>query len=140
MNAFRLCIATLVLLLLPQQLAAYDFMVDGLCYNRNSDGTSVTMTYQTELKRILLTQKAITTEADNALGEPVQLRLCSDPTDSAAEIYCALGYNPVPFKRYTIKVPSPPPDGKICSTHDKIPKNETTTAQPNSDKLPLKLG
>ena len=96
--------------------------------------------YWTELKRILHTQKAITTEADNALGEPVQLRLCSDPTDSAAEIYRALGYNPVPFKQYTIKVPSPPPDGKICSTHDKIPKNETTTAQPNSDKLPLKLG
>ena len=47
MNAFRLCIATLILLLLPQQLAAYDFMVDGLCYNRNSDGTSVTVTYQT---------------------------------------------------------------------------------------------
>ncbi len=47
MNVFRLCIATLILLLLPQQLAAYDFMVDGLCYNRNSDGTSVTVTYQT---------------------------------------------------------------------------------------------
>ncbi len=46
MNAFRLCIATLILLLLPQQLAAYDFMVDGLCYNRNSDGTSVTVTYE----------------------------------------------------------------------------------------------
>ena len=25
---------------------AYDFMVDGLCYNKNSDGTSVTVTYQ----------------------------------------------------------------------------------------------
>lgn len=96
--------------------------------------------YWTELKRILHTQKAITTEADNVLGEPVQLRLCSDPTDRAAEIYRALGYNPVPFKRYTIKASSPPPDGKICSTHGKIPKNETTTGQPNSDKPPLKLG
>ena len=66
--------------------------------------------YRTEIKRILHTQKAITTEADNALGEPVELRLCSDPTDSAAQIYRALGYNPVPFKRYTIKPPSPPPD------------------------------
>ena len=46
MNVFRLCIATLILLLLPQQLAAYDFMVDGLCYNRNSDGTSVTVTWE----------------------------------------------------------------------------------------------
>ena len=33
-----------VLLLLPQGAAAYDFMVDGLCYNYNSDGTSVTVT------------------------------------------------------------------------------------------------
>ncbi len=35
-----------VALLLPQAAAAYDFMVDGLCYNMNSDGTSVTVTYQ----------------------------------------------------------------------------------------------
>ena len=28
------------------QLSAYDFMVDKLCYNINSDGTSVTVTYQ----------------------------------------------------------------------------------------------
>ena len=35
-----------VALLLPQAAAAYDFMADGLCYNRNSDGTSVTVTYQ----------------------------------------------------------------------------------------------
>ena len=66
--------------------------------------------YWTEIRRILSTQKAITTEADNALGEPVELRLCSDPADNAAEIYRALGYNSVPFKRYTIKPPSPPPD------------------------------
>lgn len=26
--------------------SAYDFMVNGLCYNKNSDGTSVTVTYQ----------------------------------------------------------------------------------------------
>ena len=25
---------------------AYDFKVDGLCYNYNSDGTSVTLTYE----------------------------------------------------------------------------------------------
>ena len=46
----------------------------------------------------LLTRKAINTEADNAPGEPVQLRLCSDSTDSAAEVYRALGYNPRPVK------------------------------------------
>ena len=31
--------------MLPQLASAYDFMVDGLCYNYNSDGTSVTVTY-----------------------------------------------------------------------------------------------
>ena len=36
----------LIALLQPQSVAAYDFMVDGLCYNFNSDGTSVTVTYQ----------------------------------------------------------------------------------------------
>lgn len=33
-------------LLMPQAVAAYDFMVGGLCYNKNSDGTSVTVTYK----------------------------------------------------------------------------------------------
>ncbi len=66
--------------------------------------------YWTELKRILSTQKAITTEAENALGECVQIRLCSDPTDAASELYRALKYNPKPFNRYTIIIPSPPPD------------------------------
>ena len=40
-------LAVLLLALLPQAAAAYDFMVDGLCYNKNSDGTSVTVTYET---------------------------------------------------------------------------------------------
>ena len=35
-----------VVLLLPKWASAYDFMVDGLCYNRNSNGTSVTVTYE----------------------------------------------------------------------------------------------
>ena len=38
-------LAVLLLALLPQAAAAYDFMVGGLCYNKNSDG-SVTVTYQ----------------------------------------------------------------------------------------------
>ena len=32
--------------MLPQLACAYDFMVNGLCYNKNSGGTSVTVTYQ----------------------------------------------------------------------------------------------
>ena len=37
--------AALFAVLVPQQLAAYDFMVDGLCYNLTS-GTTVEVTYQ----------------------------------------------------------------------------------------------
>ncbi len=36
----------LIAAMLPQLASAYDFMVDGLCYNYNSDGTSVTVTWQ----------------------------------------------------------------------------------------------
>lgn len=66
--------------------------------------------YWTEIKRILATQKAITTEASNVLGERVELRLCSDPTDSSAELYRHLNYKSMPFKRYTIHPNSKPPD------------------------------
>lgn len=64
--------------------------------------------YWTELKRILSTQKAITTQGTNALGEIIEMRLCSDPTDSAAEIYRCLNYKSKPFRKYTIKPPEPP--------------------------------
>ncbi|CDN30778.1 hypothetical protein BN938_2595 [Mucinivorans hirudinis] len=66
--------------------------------------------YWTELKRILSTQKAITTKAENALGEQIELRICSDPTDAASELYRILGYNPIPFRRHTIKTAPPPPN------------------------------
>ena len=56
--------------------------------------------YWTELKRILSTQKAITTERRNALGERLILRLCSEPIDQAAEIYRRLRYTSIPFQRY----------------------------------------
>ena len=62
--------------------------------------------YWTELKRILSTQKAITTEGTNALGEHVALRMCSEPTDKAAEIYRLLRYDPTPFRRYYLHQPN----------------------------------
>lgn len=62
--------------------------------------------YWTELKRILSTQKAITTEGTNASGEHVTLRMCSEPTDKAAEIYRLLRYNPTPFRRYYLHQPN----------------------------------
>ncbi len=36
----------LAILTVSFSASAYNFMVDGLCYNKNSDGTSVTVTYQ----------------------------------------------------------------------------------------------
>lgn len=54
--------------------------------------------YWTEIVRRLSTQKAITTEAVNALGEKVQLRQCSEPTKAAADIYQRLKYKAMPFR------------------------------------------
>lgn len=64
--------------------------------------------YWTELKRMFSTQKAITTEAINAIGETVEIRLCSVPIDSVLELYKYLGYDSMPFKKYIIKSNPPP--------------------------------
>ena len=37
----------LLMLLTGISATAYDFMVDGLCYNYNSDGATVSVTYET---------------------------------------------------------------------------------------------
>ena len=52
----------------------------------------------------------------------------SDPTDRAAELYRALGYNPQPFKRYHKQTSNPPPQ-KICSTHATIFKTQLLDEQ-----------
>ena len=62
--------------------------------------------YWTEIVRRMSTQKAVTTEAVNALGEKVEVRLCSTPKKEAADIYEMLGYKKMPFWR---KI-------KVCST------------------------
>ena len=62
--------------------------------------------YWTEIKRRMSTQKAITTEGVNPLGEKVTIRMCSHPTKAAKEIYERLKYKKMPFKRKT----------KVCST------------------------
>ena len=46
-NILKSLLLALLLAMLPQVASAYDFMVDGLCYNYNGDGTSVTLTYET---------------------------------------------------------------------------------------------
>lgn len=61
--------------------------------------------YWKEIVRIMSTQKAVTTEATNMLGEKVILRICSDPPPNARKIYQALNYTTHPFRKI-----------KICST------------------------
>ena len=59
--------------------------------------------YWTEMVRRMSTQKAVTTEATNALGEKVHMRMCSEPTEAANNIYELLKYKKMPFKK--IKIP-----------------------------------
>ena len=58
--------------------------------------------YWTEIVRIMQTQKSITSEAINALGEKVKMRICSTPTEQAADIYSMLKYKTTPFRRIKI--------------------------------------
>ena len=46
-NILKSLLLALLLAMLPQVASAYDFMVDALCYNKNGDGTSVTVTFET---------------------------------------------------------------------------------------------
>ena len=71
---------------------------------------------------------AITTEAVNALGERVEMRLCSDPTDRAAELYRTLGYPPSHSNVTTYKPPIHHPK-QICSTHVTIFKTQLLDEQ-----------
>ena len=58
--------------------------------------------YLTEIVRIMSTQKAVTTEGANALGEKVYMRLCSEPTKAAEDIYERLKYRKMPFRKIQI--------------------------------------
>lgn len=64
------------------------------------------------------TQKAVTTEAVNALGEKIQSRICSEPIKQVALIYKALHYKDRPFRKI-----------KICSTQNEFQKNNNTVLQ-----------
>lgn len=61
--------------------------------------------YWTEIIRIMSTQKAVTTTALNKLGEKIEFRMCTKPTEKANDIYKKLKYKTMPFKKM-----------KICST------------------------
>lgn len=61
--------------------------------------------YWTEIVRTMSTQKVITTEGYNPLGEKILLRQCSEPTEAAEDIYKRLNYKKMPFKKI-----------RLCST------------------------
>lgn len=82
-------------------LLAY-WIVNTIRYKLKQTGEK---SYWTKIVQHLSTQKAITTEAVNTFGEKVTIRLCSEPTKSAADIYQRLNYKPMPFRRK-----------KLCST------------------------
>ena len=58
--------------------------------------------YWTEIVRIMSTQKAVTSEAVNAMGEKVEMRICSTPTEQAADIYSMLNYKKMPFRKIKV--------------------------------------
>ena len=90
--------------LVHTRLMFYDYLtLNTIRYKLRLTGEAC---YWTEIKRRMSTQKAITTEAVNALGEKVKLRLCSNPTKAAEDIYERLQYKKMPFRRKT----------KVCST------------------------
>lgn len=55
--------------------------------------------YWTEIVRIMSTQKAVTTEGTNTIGDKVYMRLCSEPTKAAEDIYDKLKYKKMPLKK-----------------------------------------
>ena len=59
--------------------------------------------YWTETVRMMPTQKAVTTEATNALGEKVYMRIYSEPTLAVKEIYEQFKYKKMPFRKIKIE-------------------------------------
>lgn len=79
-------------------LLAY-WIVNTIRYRLKRTGMSH---YWTEIVRRMSTQKAVTTEATNALGEKVYMRICSEPTLAVKDIYERLKYKKMPFRKIKI--------------------------------------
>ena len=52
-----------------------------------------------EIIRIMNTHKAVTTTAQNKSDQIIQIRRCSEPNPKVKQIYQALGYKSIPFKK-----------------------------------------
>ena len=75
------------------------WIVNAIRYKLKQTGEN---SFWTEIVRRMSTQKAITTEGVNALGEKVSLRLCSEPSKAAEDIYERLRYRKMPFRKIQI--------------------------------------
>ena len=80
-------------------LLAY-WIVNTIRYKLKQKGYT---SHWTEIVRVMKTQKAVTTEATNALGDKVYLRMCSEPNKAADNIYELLNYRKMPFRRIRIE-------------------------------------
>ena len=58
--------------------------------------------YWTEIVRTMSTQKLVRSNATNALGEIVEMDICTQPTQAAAAIYDKLGFRHYPFRKMKI--------------------------------------
>ena len=58
--------------------------------------------YWTEIVRIMSTQKLVRSKAANALGEIVEMDICTQPTQAATAIYDKLGFRHYPFRKMKI--------------------------------------
>lgn len=52
-----------------------------------------------EIVRVMNTQKAVTTTAENIHGDVISIRKCSEPSEQVKKIYTALKYKQAPFVR-----------------------------------------
>jgi len=57
-----------------------------------------------EIVRIMNTQKAVTTTAQNNGDQIIQIRRCSEPNEKVMQIYTALKYETTPFKKKKVVV------------------------------------
>ena len=75
------------------------WIVNAIRYKLKQTGENC---FWTEIVRRMSTQKAITTEGVNTLGEKVCLRLCSEPGKAAEDIYERLRCRKMPFRKIQI--------------------------------------
>ena len=75
------------------------WIVNSIRYQLKEKGEK---SYWTEIVRIMSTQKLVRSKAANALGEIVEMDICTQPTQAAAAIYDKLGFRHYPFRKMKI--------------------------------------